>query len=142
MFKIKRLEEKQETKTIIGLGTIINGNIECEGNLAVEGVVNGDLKVEGDVIVGDSAKVMGNVSANMVSVGGVVEGNITSTGLLNILSTAKIEGDINVGGFIAAEGGIFVGRCMMVKTPQKVLEAMFVEKRDKKLPVPSLAEGK
>lgn len=142
MFKFKPLPEKLDTKTIIGLGTVINGNVECEGCLSVEGIINGDLKVEGDVEVGDSARVMGNISANNVSVGGIIQGNVNTAGLLKILSTARLEGDINVGGFIANEGGMFIGRCTMTKAPQKVLEAMFVDKRDKKFPLKTLLGNK
>lgn len=142
MIKIKPIKEKPENKTFISLGTVINGNIECEGCLSVEGIVNGDLKAEGDVEVGDSARVLGNISANNVSVGGLVQGNINTPGLLKILSTARLEGDINVGGFMANEGGMFIGRCTMTKAPQKVLEAMFVDKRDKKFPLASLLGSK
>jgi cytoskeletal protein CcmA (bactofilin family) len=133
MFKRKQTEAGQGINTFVALETIINGNIQCQGCLIIDGKVNGDLKVDGDLIIGASGIITGNASANNITIGGIVEGNVTSTGILTLLATAKLHGDIDVGGFIADEGGIFIGRCRMIQPPRKLLEAMFVDKRNKSL---------
>lgn len=139
MFNSKQAKASQKNYTFVGLGTTISGNIECKGHLRIAGTIIGDLKVEGDLIIGDSAEIIGNVSANNITVGGIVEGNITSTGILKILSTAELNGDINVRGLIAVEGGVFTGKCSLIRPPQKVLEAMFVEKRNRDNTIRNLA---
>jgi Integral membrane protein CcmA involved in cell shape determination len=139
MFKIKRVKELQGMDTVVGFETVIKGEIQCHGCLRIDGNVNGDIKVEGDIYVGDSAVITGNITAYSITIGGVVEGNITTSGILRILSTAKLIGDIKVNGFIADEGGTFIGRCYMIKPPQKVLEAMFIEKRNNETTMGNIA---
>ena len=139
MFKMKHAKDLQKINTLVGLGTVFHGNIQGTGCLKIDGTVKGNIRSDGDVYIGDSALITGNITASNVTIGGVVEGNITSEGILKLLSTAKLNGDIDVGGFIADNGGVFIGKCYLVKPPQKVLEAMFTGKRDKDLSVGRLA---
>jgi len=135
MFKMKQVRDLQKMNTKVGQETIFLGNIQCHGSLRIDGTVKGNIKVYGDIYVGDSASITGNITANNITLGGIVEGNIKAEGILKLLSTAKLNGDIDVSGFVADNGGIFIGKCYLVKPPQKVLEAMFAEKRDKGLSV-------
>lgn len=100
--------------TIIGSTTIFTGNIEGEGTVRVDGRVVGDLKVTGDVYVGDKATIKGSIEAANVHLSGTVEGNITAKGLLKILTSAKLYGDIHVNSFVADEGALFQGKCDML----------------------------
>lgn len=141
MLRLKQVKDLQKTNTLIGPDTVFMGNILCHGNLRIDGTLKGDLKVEGNVYIADSALITGNITAESITIGGFVEGNITAGGILKLLSTAKLNGDINVGGFVADDGGIFIGKCYMVRPPQKVLEAMFTVKRDEELSLGRLAPG-
>lgn len=100
--------------TIIGLTTVFTGSIEGEGTVRVDGKVVGDLKVTGDVYIGDKATIKGNIEASNVHLSGAVEGNITAKGILKILSSAKLYGDIHVNSFVADEGALFQGKCIML----------------------------
>lgn len=100
--------------TIIGTNSTFIGNIESEGSVRIDGKVKGDLKANGDIFVGSDALISGNVTAGNIHLAGTVEGNITSGGILKILSTAKLYGDIKVNSFIADEGALFQGKCSMV----------------------------
>ncbi|NTV89587.1 MAG: polymer-forming cytoskeletal protein, partial [Clostridiales bacterium] len=51
-----------------------------------------------------------------IHLSGTVEGNVAATGLLRILSTAKLYGDISVNSFVADEGAFFQGKCVMMDT--------------------------
>lgn len=118
--------------TLIGSGSLFEGNIESEGTVRVNGKLKGDMKVRGDVFVGDSAVVTGSIEANNVHVSGTVEGNIHSTGILRILSTAKLYGDIEVKSFVADEGALFQGKCSMIETPESPEKAIETKKSKKK----------
>jgi cytoskeletal protein CcmA (bactofilin family) len=104
--------------TIIGINSVFEGNIECDGTIRVDGKIKGDIKVSGDVFVGVSAVITGNIFANNVNLSGTIEGNINSSGILRILSTAKLFGDIQVHSFVADEGGLFQGKCSMIEIPE------------------------
>lgn len=142
MFKMKPVKDLQKIHSLVGRETTITCSILSNGNLRIDGSVNGDIKVEGDVYIGDSALIIGNITAKSITIGGVVEGNITAAGILKLLSTAKLNGDVNVSGFVADSGGIFIGKCHMVNPPQKVLEALFTRKRDKETSIDWLAVNK
>ena len=117
MFKKKTNGIPETFDTLIGANTIFEGNIESEGIIRVDGKIKGDLNVNGDVYIGNSAVVNGHITANSVHISGTVEGNIHSKGMLRLLSTARLYGDIHVISFVADEGGIFQGKCSMVDVP-------------------------
>lgn len=117
MFKKKEMDGAEGFDTLIGVHSTFEGNLETEGILRVDGRIKGDLKVSGDVYIGNQAVITGNVHANNVNLAGTVEGNIHAKGVLRILSTARLFGDIHVHSFVADEGGIFQGKCSMVEVP-------------------------
>lgn len=115
MLKKKNVSNSGKVDTILGENTVFEGNIRCEGTIRVEGKIDGDLNVSGDIFVGTNALITGNIFAHNVHLSGTVEGNIQSKGILRILSTAKLLGDIEVNRFVADEGAIFRGKCSMLE---------------------------
>ena len=132
MFK-KDSSYKDGFDTLVGINSVFEGNIESDGTVRVDGKVKGDIRVKGDVYVGDNAVVSGSIFANNVHLSGTVEGNIHSTGVLRILSTAKLYGDIQVRSFVTDEGALFQGKCSMIDVPEpdKTLEKPGVKKGSK-----------
>jgi cytoskeletal protein CcmA (bactofilin family) len=102
-------------ETLIGVNSVFTGGIEAVGTVRVDGQVKGDLKVTGNVYVGEQATVKGNIDAANVHLSGTIEGNITTSGILRIKSSAKLYGDIKVNSFVADEGALFQGKCDMME---------------------------
>lgn len=115
MFVKKDVKTPDKFDTLIGKNTTFQGNIETVGTIRIDGKVHGEIKVDGDVYIGKDSEVVGNIYAKDVFLSGKVQGNIESEGLLNILSTAKLYGDILVQNLITSEGSIFEGKCKMVE---------------------------
>lgn len=99
--------------TLIGKNTKLEGKIECKGTIRLDGELNGDLIVEGNVIIGKSGKITGNISCNNIFISGIVKGNIISKETLRLTNTAKLYGDIKVKTFIVDENAVFEGSCKM-----------------------------
>jgi cytoskeletal protein CcmA (bactofilin family) len=133
MLKKKGATNKGGFDTLIGVDSLFEGNIESEGTVRVDGKLKDDMKVKGDVFVGDSAVVTGSITADNVHVSGTVDGNIHSTGVLRILSTAKLYGDIQVKSFVTDEGALFQGKCSMMEIPEseKPIETTKSKKKSK-----------
>jgi len=108
---------RESFDTLIGSCTTFEGNINSEGTVRVDGRVKGDLNVKGDVFVGSEGMITGNIYANNVHISGTVEGNVVSSGLLRLLSAARLYGDIQVHTFVTDEGAIFQGHCSMTDVP-------------------------
>ena len=118
MFKQKESINPEKVDTIVGANTTIEGNIESQGTIRIEGRVKGDITVNGDIFVGVNALIKGNLNANNIHLAGTIEGNVLSTGVFKMLSTAKMFGDVKVKSFVADEGGLFQGKCIMVETDE------------------------
>jgi cytoskeletal protein CcmA (bactofilin family) len=118
----------------VGSNTIFVGNIESDGTVRIDGKVKGDIKVSGDVYVGNDAVITGAITAGNINLAGTVEGNITSTGILKILTTARLYGDIKVKSFVADEGALFQGKCSMIEAAddEKASEKISTKKNYKK----------
>lgn len=100
--------------TIIGKHTNMKGDIECAGSLRVDGSITGDISTEGNVLLGKEGFIKGRVDAVNVQLSGKVEGNVKATGILRIMSTASLLGDVEVKSFVADEGAVFQGNCKML----------------------------
>ncbi|OGO78708.1 MAG: hypothetical protein A2Y23_08590 [Clostridiales bacterium GWB2_37_7] len=101
----------EKVDTIIGLSTTIEGTIRAEGTIRVNGHVIGELIIAGNIIIGDSSTIKGNIKAENIHIAGTVQGNITASGQLHMTSTAKVVGDVDVKNIIIDEGAVFTGHC-------------------------------
>ena len=103
-----------KVETYIGPNTNFKGRLVCDGSVRIDGVCEeGVIETVGNIVVGPEAKVGAYLIAENVSVSGAVTGNITATGRLEILSTGKVWGDVNVGSFLLDENGYFRGKLTM-----------------------------
>jgi len=103
----------EKIETIIGPTADFNGHLKSDGGVRIDGTFEGLVETAGNVIVGENAKVLADVTARNVSVAGTVKGNITANGRLEILPTGRVWGDIHVSSFLIDEGGVFRGQSLM-----------------------------
>ena len=105
-------------ETVIGPNTNFKGTMVCDGSVRIDGVCEeGSIRTVGNIVVGPEAKVGADLIAENVSVSGAVTGRITASGRLEILSTGKVWGDVNVGSFLLDEDGYFKGQLAMKDGP-------------------------
>jgi cytoskeletal protein CcmA (bactofilin family) len=93
--------------TIIGPNTDLTGDIETGGFTRIDGSIRGNVRAKGRVVIGEKARIKGNVTGINITAGGVIFGNIISDGNLVILSTAIVIGDI-ITRRIQADDGCFI----------------------------------
>ena len=129
-----RAKMAQETSdfsinTIIGLNSTFTGDLETGGFTRIDGSIRGDVRVKGRVVIGERARMKGNVSGTNITVGGVVCGNIISDGHLVILSTAVVIGDI-ITRRIQADDGCFVNGRVAVCDNDERWQKTMSEHRD------------
>lgn len=98
---------------ILGNGTNIKGDITSNGDIRIDGEMIGNLTTKGKLVVGTSGKIEGQVQAANVEVSGFIKGKVAATELLNMKSSAKIEGDIMAGKLAVEPGATFTGTCSM-----------------------------
>ena len=99
-----------EAETIIGKSVKIEGDFNGEGNIIVEGEVQGNLKTNQDLDVKQGAKITADTEATNMKVAGEIQGNVKCHGTLEITSTGKILGDIETDVLSVAAGAGIKGQ--------------------------------
>ncbi len=100
--------------TIIGPGSFINGNIRVPGFLRIDGDIDGDIHTSGRIIVGENARVRGNIHASSISIGGMVQGDVIAPDGVVILSTGLVLGSVLTKKIRVDENVFFHGFCFAV----------------------------
>lgn len=101
-----------EHYSVVSAECYFQGTLSVQGSLRVEGTLEGSVDNARHVIVGPDGKIKGDVSAQMVVCGGIIEGNICAE-MLEVLAPAYTKGDIRAKKMIVEEGGRIVGQCVI-----------------------------
>jgi len=111
----KTLDENLNSpaETVVGPSVKIQGDLNSEGNIKIEGQVSGKVKTSQSVFVIPGAKIAADVLAGNAVVGGEVQGNLKISGHIILQSTAKILGDIVCTVLRVEDGAQFSGKCVM-----------------------------
>lgn len=112
--------EALSAETVVGPSVRIQGDLNSEGNIKIEGQVTGKVNTSQSVYVGPGAKITADVSAGNAIIAGEIQGNIKTLGNLILQSTAKIKGDISCTILRVEDGAIFIGKCSMNGTAPKI----------------------
>lgn len=105
-------------ETIIAQGVKVEGDFASDGNVTIEGEVNGSVKAAGHLEVGETARIKANVTAGQANVAGEIIGNLTVKGKLELFASSRVEGDVEAEILSVAPGAKLNGRITMNgKTP-------------------------
>ena len=115
MFDNKSNKESniKDAETIIGQSVKVKGNFQGQGNIIIEGSVDGNIITSNFLFIGSKAKINANIEAKDANIGGEVNGNIKIQGYLEIKSSAKINGDIDATEISIEKGAFLNGNCNM-----------------------------
>ena len=101
--------------TVIAAGSSVVGTLRVRGIVQVDGTIEGTLIAEGHVSVGPEGRILGEVTADELSVGGQIEGKLFAKGHLHVLSTGRIRGEARYTTLEIARGGVMDGRASHVE---------------------------
>lgn len=100
-------------KSIIGQDTVFEGTLYAKETTRVDGLIKGDVKIEGTLVLGVSGRINGNVTASTIMVGGSVEGDLAAREKIVISATGKVSGNLHTKKLIIDENAVFRGQCFM-----------------------------
>ncbi|CAL2102387.1 Polymer-forming cytoskeletal protein [Tenacibaculum sp. 190130A14a] len=106
-------EKKVSERNIIGQNTTITGDIISEGDFRIDGTLEGTIKTEGRVIVGQTGLIKGKVECTNADVEGKFSGELMVTNTLTVKSSANINGDVIIGKLSVEPGASFNATCSM-----------------------------
>ena len=114
-----KLEKFKDAETIIGASIKVKGNFHGQGNIVIEGNLEGSLKTNANIYVGEKAKVVANVEAQDLVVNGEIKGSVVAKNSLSLGSTARISGDILYKEISMEKGAIINGQLLASTNDEK-----------------------
>jgi len=106
-------ENISSSVNLIGSGTAIKGDITTNSDIRIDGIIEGNIKVKGKLVVGGSGKIEGEIQCQNAEIFGEIIGQISVSELLSLKATAKLNGDIITNKLSIEPGAIFSGTCKM-----------------------------
>ena len=111
--KTKYNGNNMDEVTIISSGVVIEGKVNSNGNIRVDGTIKGDITAQGNLTVGDSGNIQGQLTGDIVTIGGKVEGSVNAKDKLVLESKSVLKGDIITKVLVVEAGAVFEGRSSM-----------------------------
>ena len=79
---------------VIGPHLVVRGRLDGKGDLEVEGVLEGELELDGSLVVGPDGTVVGPVRAQRVEIAGEVHGRVSAAESVAIRAGGRVQGDV------------------------------------------------
>jgi cytoskeletal protein CcmA (bactofilin family) len=121
MFSSKR--KQPPIRTLIGEGTVIQGELRFTEGLRIDGEVHGDVVATGEgpsiLVISEKARVLGTVKAAHVIINGTVCGPVESHELLELQPKASIVGDVRYEVLEMHQGATIDGELRPLKAEEK-----------------------
>lgn len=128
--KDNKPEKFKDAETIIGASIKVKGNFHGQGNIVVEGQLEGNLRTDANLFIGEKAKVVANIEASDAIINGEVKGGLKIHQYLAVGPTAKIYGDINYCEISIEKGAIINGQIIYVPNNGKTARGKVIESED------------
>jgi cytoskeletal protein CcmA (bactofilin family) len=124
--KVDETVSANDIATVIGQNTKIKGEITGDGNVRIDGHIEGGVATGGNVVIGEHGDVRGNIKAVDLIISGSVTGNVETEESLCIHASGQLIGDAKVKSLNVEDGGIFKGRSEMVVREMKPMGKIIV----------------
>ena len=102
-------------RNMIGNGTVIKGDIECSGDIRIDGQLIGSLKSNGKVVIGQTGTLEGDLTCKQADISGTIKGTIKAEELTALKATSKVEVDLITKQLLIEVGAQFTGKCNMTQ---------------------------
>ncbi len=108
--------EQQAADTVVSAGTRMEGKLQVQGSLRIDGQLDGSLTVHGLLLVGAGAEIRADVEAVDARIAGKIRGNLKARESVELLQGSRLEGDVFTKCFRIEDGAFFQGNCHMGET--------------------------
>ncbi|AIQ45288.1 cell division protein [Paenibacillus sp. FSL R7-0273] len=105
----KQVAPFRSTDSLIGHGGNLEGKVQCDTNLRIEGNFSGEIQCQGTVTVGEQGTVRSSIKAKAIIIAGKVYGDVTADQRLTMTETGQLHGNIMAGTLSIMEGSVLNG---------------------------------
>lgn len=114
LFSKKHNKPQNRIDTLIGAGTVIDGNVNFTGGMRIDGQINGDvIAVAGKLstlVLSEQGVVNGDVSVSHLVVNGGICGTVTASEYMELHAKARVTGDVHYKTLEIQVGAVLEGR--------------------------------
>lgn len=103
-----------EITVVLEKGCRLEGRLEFEGTARIDGQFKGEIFTPDILIIGDDARVTGQVEADVIVVSGQFDGELIATQRVEIQAPAVVRGTIQTAILQVEEGAVFEGKTKML----------------------------
>ncbi len=107
---------------IVASGTKIVGNIVSDGDIRIDGDIDGDINAVGRIVLGKGCSVKGTITCPNAEILGNFTGKLTIAETLALRNTAIVKGEITTKKLSIDVNAVFDGSCVM-NQENKISEA-------------------
>ncbi len=126
--KYRRLEDRVDpNESVISAQSSFKGEISGQAGTHILGSLEGDIRSEGLVRAGKTAKIKGNIQSPYVILEGELQGDIVSARQVELRTKARMRGNIETEMLAIADGCFFEGQIRMTTPEAKPIR--FTERR-------------
>jgi len=137
-----QIQEDVSINTIVGPGSYIRGELKISGFIRIDGDIDGDIETPGRVIIGESARIRGDVRSLVITIGGVVQGDVVAPEGVTILSTGMVLGNVLTKRLQVEDSVVLNGRCFAVNDQESFDAALSEYNNRQALGASSLASSR
>lgn len=94
-------------------GSRVTGQLSFQGSARIDGSVDGEIRCQGTLTIGEGAEVKARISGDTVVIRGRVEGNVAAKARVELATPARLYGNLSTPRLLISEGVIFDGDCSM-----------------------------
>jgi len=117
-------EGKKKDKTevvVLGKTTSFTGLLKFATTLRIQGNFRGTIDASGDLIVDKEAVVdADHITVSSLTVYGHISGTVHAQDKVDMMSGAKVQGDVSASRLRIADGVLFEGKCKMTNVEKDV----------------------
>jgi cytoskeletal protein CcmA (bactofilin family) len=117
------LELSSAADTVVGESVTLSGELHSPGNIVIDGRVTGDVTAAGEVTVGRTGVIEGNLQAGGVQISGRIHGDVRSLEKCELRYSAHLSGDISCQVLEVHPGAYFRGTVIMREPEAEVAMA-------------------
>lgn len=98
------------TRNVLSSDVEIKGTVKFTNDLVVDGKIEGEISSDGNLTIGENARIKAEIKTGTVVVYGKVHGNIVVADRVELKASAEVVGDIKAKTLVIEGGAIFVGK--------------------------------
>jgi cytoskeletal protein CcmA (bactofilin family) len=107
---------RDEINAFLGVGTSYEGKLQFQGSVRIDGNFLGQIDSDGTLVVGQDAKVNGQVSVVSLILSGFIQGDIVAATKVIMHKTARLQGSLRTPCLVMEEGALLDGKLTMSKS--------------------------